>query len=241
MALRDFYNPSVITDPFGTPRENGTHTGTDFAFPEGTPIPALFPGTVTNNAYDSRYGNYLDVKVNDSKTIRYGHMAARSGLGVGSKVFIGQIIGNVGSTGYADGPHLHLEIRNTDGTFSDPMPIVQQIINLSDSDIQALNNPLGESNAIGSILNVSSTVIDAAGNVVSSALGAVGVVADVAGYAADLLKWILTERHWWAILFGAGGLAMMGVGASIYFNKEISSTGMLVASKGMSKNVRTND
>lgn len=234
MALRDFYNPSVITDGFGVPRGDTTHTGVDFAFPEGTPIPALLPGTVRTNAYDDRYGNYLDISTPNGGVVRYGHMRAKANPPVGAKVNIGDIIGYVGFTGYADGPHLHLEIRNSDGTFTDPTPTVTQLINMPQSAIDLLNKDTS-GGPIDSLLGVGGTIIDGAGKIVGTAVSAVNVFGDVAGYAADLIKWILTERHWWAIAFGAGGLAMMGVGVSIYFNKEIQAGGTQAATVAVTK------
>ncbi|MCL2339022.1 MAG: peptidoglycan DD-metalloendopeptidase family protein, partial [Proteobacteria bacterium] len=87
------------------------HKGVDFGAAMGTPIPAACMGVVVEKKYNGGYGNYITVKCNATFATRYGHMSKfQGGVGVGTRVRLGQIIGYVGSTGMSTGPHLHYEI-----------------------------------------------------------------------------------------------------------------------------------
>lgn len=88
------------------------HEGTDYAAPTGTPIKASGSGRVTFRGRNGGYGNMIEIKHNDRYTTRYAHMSRFAPrLGVGSRVRQGQIIGYVGMSGLATGPHLHYEFR----------------------------------------------------------------------------------------------------------------------------------
>ncbi|MGB5927426.1 MAG: peptidoglycan DD-metalloendopeptidase family protein, partial [Cyclobacteriaceae bacterium] len=83
------------------------HLGTDYAAPTGTPIKSVGDGIVVASTYNNGNGNYVKVKHNSVYTTQYLHMSKRaSGIRPGVKVKQGQIIGYVGSTGLATGPHL---------------------------------------------------------------------------------------------------------------------------------------
>jgi murein DD-endopeptidase MepM/ murein hydrolase activator NlpD len=83
------------------------HLGTDFAAPTGTPIKAAADGVVQAATYTSANGNYVKIKHNATYTTGYLHMSKiASGIKSGTRVKQGQIIGYVGSTGLATGPHL---------------------------------------------------------------------------------------------------------------------------------------
>ncbi|GAA4833967.1 peptidoglycan DD-metalloendopeptidase family protein [Algivirga pacifica] len=83
------------------------HLGTDYAAPRGTPIYAVGDGTVVAKGYTRGNGNYVKVKHNGVYTTQYLHMSKfKSGLRKGQFVKQGQVIGYVGSTGLATGPHL---------------------------------------------------------------------------------------------------------------------------------------
>lgn len=83
------------------------HLGTDFAAPTGTPIRSVGDGTVEEAQYKSNNGNYVKVKHNSTYTTQYLHMSGiAQGVRAGTRVRQGQIIGYVGSTGLATGPHL---------------------------------------------------------------------------------------------------------------------------------------
>lgn len=83
------------------------HLGTDYAAPTGTEIRAVGDGTVLDAAYTSANGNYVKIKHNETYTTQYLHMS-KIGKNVkrGSRIRQGQVIGYVGSTGLATGPHL---------------------------------------------------------------------------------------------------------------------------------------
>ncbi len=86
------------------------HMGTDYAAPSGTPVHAAGDGRVSFAGRRGGYGNALILAHNNSVSTLYGHMsrfAAR--LRVGSHVQQGEVIGYVGMTGLATGPHLHYE------------------------------------------------------------------------------------------------------------------------------------
>lgn len=83
------------------------HLGTDYAAPTGTPIYTVGDGTVIEKGYTSGNGNYVKIKHNATYTTQYLHMSKfASGLSKGDRVTQGEVIGYVGSTGLATGPHL---------------------------------------------------------------------------------------------------------------------------------------
>lgn len=83
------------------------HLGTDYAAPTGTPIMSVADGRVTHVAYTSGNGNYVKIEHDKTYTTQYLHMSRHAkGLKPGHRVKQGQIIGYVGSTGLATGPHV---------------------------------------------------------------------------------------------------------------------------------------
>jgi len=88
------------------------HKGVDYAAPTGTPIRVTANGTITFIGGKNGYGRYIEVKHHNNYSTAYAHMSNfAGGLRVGSKVSQGDVIGYVGSTGWATGPHLHYEFR----------------------------------------------------------------------------------------------------------------------------------
>jgi len=83
------------------------HYGTDYAAPHGTPILAVGDGVVTETTYNSGNGNYVRIRHNSVYETQYLHMS-RFGTGIrpGARVTQGQVIGYVGATGLATGPHV---------------------------------------------------------------------------------------------------------------------------------------
>ena len=81
------------------------HLGTDFAAPTGTPILATGSGVVIASRYTRFNGNYVKIKHNSTYTTQYLHMSRR-GVREGQHVAQGQVIGYVGMTGLATGPHV---------------------------------------------------------------------------------------------------------------------------------------
>ncbi|MFD2035764.1 peptidoglycan DD-metalloendopeptidase family protein [Belliella marina] len=83
------------------------HLGTDYAAPTGTEIRSVGEGTVVDARFTSANGNYVKIKHNGTYTTQYLHMSKiASGMKPGTRVKQGQVIGYVGSTGLATGPHL---------------------------------------------------------------------------------------------------------------------------------------
>jgi murein DD-endopeptidase MepM/ murein hydrolase activator NlpD len=81
------------------------HLGTDYAAPYGTPILAVGDGVVENEGYTAGNGNYVKIKHNGTYSTQYLHMR-RTLVRHGQYVHQGQVIGEVGSTGLATGPHV---------------------------------------------------------------------------------------------------------------------------------------
>nr|WP_325344642.1 peptidoglycan DD-metalloendopeptidase family protein [Xylophilus sp.] len=101
------------------------HKGTDFAAPEGTPVRTVGDGVVEFAGVQNGYGNVVFVKHRDSNHVTvYAHLS-RIGVRPGQIVAQGDVIGNVGATGWATGPHLHFEFR-VGGVQQDPMTIARQ-------------------------------------------------------------------------------------------------------------------
>lgn len=83
------------------------HLGTDFAAPTGTPIRTVGDGIVVEARYTSGNGNYVKIRHNSTYTTQYLHMSRiADGMKPGVRVRQSQVIGFVGSTGLATGPHL---------------------------------------------------------------------------------------------------------------------------------------
>lgn len=83
------------------------HFGTDYAAPTGTPIMSVGDGTVLETSYTRGNGYYVKVKHNSVYTTQYLHMSKfAKGMRPGERVKQGQVIGYVGSTGLATGPHV---------------------------------------------------------------------------------------------------------------------------------------
>jgi murein DD-endopeptidase MepM/ murein hydrolase activator NlpD len=104
------------------------HKGIDLAAPMGTPIRAAGDGVIDFVGTSNGYGNMVVLKHWANYSTAYGHMSRfASGLRRGEKVHQGDVIGYVGSTGWATGPHLHYEFRVA-GEARDPnaMKVVAQ-------------------------------------------------------------------------------------------------------------------
>jgi murein DD-endopeptidase MepM/ murein hydrolase activator NlpD len=121
--------PGGITSPFGNRFDPyyqvwQLHAGIDIGAPLGTPIVAAAAGRVTQAGWAGGYGNYTCVYhgiVNGQRlSTCYAHQQ-RILVSPGQQVDAGQVIGNVGATGAAIGPHLHFEVR-LGGRPVDPMP-----------------------------------------------------------------------------------------------------------------------
>lgn len=98
------------------------HDGIDIAGPIGTNVYAYTDGTVTTVGYDSYYGKYIVINHGGGLTTIYKHL---SGFVVkqGAKVKVGDHIGEMGSTGFSTGSHLHFEVR-VNGASKNPLDYI---------------------------------------------------------------------------------------------------------------------
>lgn len=121
-----------VTNPY-----SNAHRGTDYGYPEGTPVYASRDGTVTiatnhyvnswinNGTLTTRdYGNMLKIDHGNGYTTLYAHLKKDSlKVAVGAHVKRGQLIAEVGNTGNSTGAHLHFEIRLNE-VVRDPAPLL---------------------------------------------------------------------------------------------------------------------
>lgn len=96
------------------------HKGLDIAAPMGTSILAAKGGTVITSTYSASAGNYIMINHGNGLNTVYMHASKRM-VNVGDIVVQGQKIGEVGSTGYSTGPHLHFGVI-VNGNYVDPEP-----------------------------------------------------------------------------------------------------------------------
>ncbi|GHV60269.1 hypothetical protein AGMMS49587_01050 [Spirochaetia bacterium] len=103
-----------LTSPFGWRDDpiSGVrrhHAAMDLAAPMGTPIKAAMDGKVATVGYNSSYGNYVIISHANSYQTMYAHLSLVS-IKQGANILQGSKIGEVGSTGYSTGPHLHFAV-----------------------------------------------------------------------------------------------------------------------------------
>ncbi|MDI9408874.1 MAG: peptidoglycan DD-metalloendopeptidase family protein [Candidatus Pacebacteria bacterium] len=129
--MRTPVNGARLTSKFGM-RKNpvlgytAMHKGIDFGAAIGTPIFAAGDGVITSRKYSNSYGNAIEIRHRNNYSTLYAHMngfAANSH--VGSRVTQGQVIGYIGKTGQATGPHLHYEVK-LNGRSINPMTLQMQ-------------------------------------------------------------------------------------------------------------------
>ena len=120
------------------------HLGTDYAAPTGTPIKTTADGVVIASSYTSGNGNYVKVRHNGKYTTQYLHMSKRN-VRNGQAVKQGDVIGFVGSTGLATGPHVCYRFW-VNGKQVDPyrqnLPTAKKIEDAKKDDYYAFIEPL---------------------------------------------------------------------------------------------------
>ncbi|HET6838677.1 MAG TPA: peptidoglycan DD-metalloendopeptidase family protein [Bradyrhizobium sp.] len=117
----------VRSDPFlGRP---AMHTGLDFRAGTGDPVRATANGKVVSSGWAGGYGRMVEIDHGNGLSTRYGHLSEID-VKVGDQIKIGQVIGEVGSTGRSTGPHLHYETR-IDGEAVDPQKFLRAGVRLS--------------------------------------------------------------------------------------------------------------
>lgn len=90
----------------------------------GTPVRAVSGGEVIQIGYDNILGKFISVRHIDGRVSVYGHLSHTIAV-LHEKVKSGTILGNVGSTGRATGPHLHFEIREN-GVPKNPINLLEK-------------------------------------------------------------------------------------------------------------------
>jgi murein DD-endopeptidase MepM/ murein hydrolase activator NlpD len=104
-------------------KEWRAHRGIDYGAPVGTRVKATGDGVVEFVGAQGGYGKMIILRHQGSYTTVYGHLSGfASGLKKGARVAQGDVIGYVGMTGLATGPHLHYEFR-VNGSFQNPLTI----------------------------------------------------------------------------------------------------------------------
>ena len=122
---------NIITSRFGarsapTAGASSYHGGLDIGAAAGSSIVASQSGQVILASYNGGYGNCVMINHGNGIVTLYGHMESIA-VGYGQYVGQGQVIGYVGSTGVATGPHLHFEIR-VNGAQTDPAPYFSGLV-----------------------------------------------------------------------------------------------------------------
>ena len=130
MAEPGFDNPGIefawpiegqIISPFGR-RHRGWHAGMDIKAEIGAPILAAATGTVISSGQERAYGRVIRLEHDGGFVTVYAHTLENL-VEVGDRVSAGTIIGTVGRSGWATGPHLHFEIRH-EGMVYNPLHLL---------------------------------------------------------------------------------------------------------------------
>jgi len=129
------FNPNRLHPVLKTKRP---HRGVDYAAPTGTPIKATGAGKVIFRGWKGGYGRVVIVQHANKYQTLYAHMSKFAGKAkAGKKVKQGQIIGYVGKSGLASGPHLHYEFR-VNGVHRNPLTVkLPKSLPLPDSQLAA--------------------------------------------------------------------------------------------------------
>ncbi|MDX1438829.1 MAG: M23 family metallopeptidase [Rubricoccaceae bacterium] len=111
--------PEDLSDSFHAPRSGGrTHHAIDISAPRGTPLLAAVDGTITRKHWNRLGGRTLYLTSADGRyDFYYAHLDSYAdGIEIGTTVRRGEVLGTVGSTGNAQGPHLHFQVLDKRGS-----------------------------------------------------------------------------------------------------------------------------
>lgn len=126
--MRNPINYTRISSRFQTGRHHPVlhrtrdHKGVDYAAPTGTPIYAAGDGTISYKGWNGGYGKQIIIKHAGRYETVYAHLSRYGKANRGQNVKQGDVIGYVGMTGLATGPHLHYEFR-INGVHRDPLKV----------------------------------------------------------------------------------------------------------------------
>lgn len=99
------------------------HHGVDYAAPTGTPIVSIGDGRIVKAGWNGGLGKYVEVRHNHVYSSCYGHLSRYGkSIGTGTRVKQGQVVGYVGATGLATGPHLDFRVKKY-GSYVNPLTI----------------------------------------------------------------------------------------------------------------------
>jgi len=102
-------------------KEYRSHPGVDYAAAKGTPIKTVGDGIITKIGFNKGMGNYINIRHTNGYITGYNHMSKFSkGMKKNKRVLQGDVIGYVGMTGYATGPHLDFRMKKN-GKLVDPL------------------------------------------------------------------------------------------------------------------------
>jgi murein DD-endopeptidase MepM/ murein hydrolase activator NlpD len=99
------------------------HKGVDYGAPTGTPVRTVGDGEVDFAGWQNGYGNVVEIRHARGRSTLYAHLSQLS-VHKGERVEQGEVIGKVGSTGWATGPHLHFEVKLA-GVQQDPLLVAK--------------------------------------------------------------------------------------------------------------------
>jgi murein DD-endopeptidase MepM/ murein hydrolase activator NlpD len=119
-----------FSDTWGAPRSGGrTHQGVDMIAARGTPIAAIYEGTIKRISTSTLGGKSIWLRANNGDEFYYAHLDGYGDISVGQKVAEGYVVGYNGSTGNAPDwlPHLHFEFHPGGGYAINPYPLVKSI------------------------------------------------------------------------------------------------------------------
>jgi murein DD-endopeptidase MepM/ murein hydrolase activator NlpD len=121
--ISSVFNPNRRHPVLNTIR---AHRGVDYAAPTGTPVKAAGAGRILFRGVKGGFGNVVEIQHGGKVVTRYGHLSRfAQKMGAGTKVEQGDVIGYVGMTGLATGPHLHFEYIER-GVFVDPQKAIRR-------------------------------------------------------------------------------------------------------------------
>jgi murein DD-endopeptidase MepM/ murein hydrolase activator NlpD len=140
---------------------NRMHRGVDFAAPTGTPIYAAGDGVVEAITSNRGYGNYVKIRHNGTYSTLYAHLSRfERGLSRGDRVRQGEVIGYVGATGMATGPHLHYEVHRN-GDQVNPLEVdVAEADGLSGAELSRFRETIAEVDHLRRVLGRGTVVAD---------------------------------------------------------------------------------
>ncbi|MCB1687277.1 MAG: peptidoglycan DD-metalloendopeptidase family protein [Halioglobus sp.] len=136
------------------------HRGTDYAAPTGTPVYAAGDGRVLNAGYTSTNGNYVFIQHGEQYVTKYLHLQKRM-VNAGQKVSQSQVIGTVGSTGAATGPHLHYEFV-VNGVHHNPRTIYKDLpkaMKLPEKEMENFRRAINRPNFQLAVLRSSNSLV----------------------------------------------------------------------------------